>query len=403
MSPIASRLAAGLAISCTLHACERAGSSDAVSVRDSAGVRIVENLAPVWSADTPAWRVADTPSVVIGEEEGRGPYLLSRVSDALSLGDGTIVVADGASLELRWFDPDGRHVRSVGRRGGGPGEFTLFSRLLRTSADSIAMLDIRASRVTLVGPDGGLGAIVPLQAAMPGLPSPVYRYADGRLLITSGVPGERRAGEVFQDSLRFAVFDAEGREATVLFDVPGARRLVTEVGGVRTFPFLPFEGLSSFAADETRVFEGSGRDRRVDVRSVAGVVTGSIRWGGPARRVPAEYVARYREDALAVAARNPNTRPMIERYFADVQWPDSLPAYRRLVVDDARNLWVEAFRPNWEREPTWLIFDPGGRWLGELGTPPGFRPTHIAVDRIVGVHTDELGVERVQVYALARD
>src|SRR5687768_11995460 len=94
----------------------------AQSTRDSAGIRIVDNRSPAW---TPAQRftIAPRPSVVIGEEEGDPPYLLSRVYAAARLPNGHIVIGNSSSSELRFFTSEGRFVKSAGRRGGGPGEF----------------------------------------------------------------------------------------------------------------------------------------------------------------------------------------------------------------------------------------------------------------------------------------
>jgi hypothetical protein len=46
--------------------------------RDSAGVRIIENLAPAWS-EANAWAVADQPRLVIGHTMGAADYELYGV------------------------------------------------------------------------------------------------------------------------------------------------------------------------------------------------------------------------------------------------------------------------------------------------------------------------------------
>ena len=106
-------------------------------VRDSAGIRIVENARAAWSA-TEAMRLGGSPALVIGSRP-EAPYEFSRVVGALRLTDGRIVVADGASLELRFFDPAGTFMRSVGRRGEGPGEFRRMGSLVRLPGDTLAV------------------------------------------------------------------------------------------------------------------------------------------------------------------------------------------------------------------------------------------------------------------------
>lgn len=68
--------------------------SPEAEVRDSAGVRIVENPRPP-SGSRLDWRVGPEPAVTIGKVEGAEPYLLSQVWDALVLADGRIIVVNG--------------------------------------------------------------------------------------------------------------------------------------------------------------------------------------------------------------------------------------------------------------------------------------------------------------------
>ena len=96
------------------------------TARDSAGVRVVENLRPAWGPGQ-TWRISDEPVLEIGVEEGEEAYELYRVVDALRLDDGRIVVSNAGTGELRFFDHQGTHLWNAGRHGQGPGEFGEFS------------------------------------------------------------------------------------------------------------------------------------------------------------------------------------------------------------------------------------------------------------------------------------
>ena len=82
-------------------------------VRDSSGVRIVENINPIWT-ESEAWRLGPTPSLDIGGADGDPDQQLFRVVDAVRLSDGRIVVANSGSNELLFFAANG----SRGRRRG---------------------------------------------------------------------------------------------------------------------------------------------------------------------------------------------------------------------------------------------------------------------------------------------
>jgi len=112
-------LAAGLAVAC--------GPEPTVSVRhtvvDSAGVTIVESIAPGWP-EGEEWTIAAEPEVVIGEVEGDERYLLDDVHGMRRFPDGRIAILDRGSSLVRVYDPAGRHLIDVGGPGEGPSEFS---------------------------------------------------------------------------------------------------------------------------------------------------------------------------------------------------------------------------------------------------------------------------------------
>ena len=78
-----------------------------------------------------SWPVSDEPIVSIGGADEREGYLLHRVVGATRLGDGRIVIANGSTLQLRYYDPEGNHLFDAGGEGDGPGEFRTFEHLTR--------------------------------------------------------------------------------------------------------------------------------------------------------------------------------------------------------------------------------------------------------------------------------
>lgn len=51
---------------------------------------------------------------------------------------------------------------------------------------------------------------------------------------------------------------------------------------------------------------------------------------------------------------------------------------------------------------TWGVFDPCGAWLGTVEVPHNLDIQGIGLDYVLGVVTDDLGVERVEMYRLQR-
>lgn len=87
---------------------------------DSAGVRIAESDP---SSSDATCTISEEPILVIGDDETDERQWFSYVRGAGRLSDGSIVAADRATAEVRIYDETGRHLRSMGRKGEGPGEF----------------------------------------------------------------------------------------------------------------------------------------------------------------------------------------------------------------------------------------------------------------------------------------
>jgi len=60
----------------------------------------------------------------IGLEEGDENYIFERIVDADVDDEGRIYVLDFSACNVRIFSPEGKHIRTIGRKGQGPGEFT---------------------------------------------------------------------------------------------------------------------------------------------------------------------------------------------------------------------------------------------------------------------------------------
>lgn len=381
-------------------ACSREpASTPGTQVRDSAGVRIVVSERPRW---TPAarWSVAGEPELVIGREEGEDPYLFSRVGGARRLPDGRIVVANGGTSEIRFYDSAGVFLGATGRRGQGPGEYQVLQRIWTAPGDSLVAFDGGAFRVTVLDVAGAFGrSAVLAPAGDRGLPSPFGSTRSGDLLVTSG-SGGFRAGEVGRlegGTIRVTRYGPDGRFLNDIVAYPGSPRW----GYRNTAHYFPFAvGWLVFGWDRDHVYSGTGHEPEVRVSAPDGTVTELLRWSANVRPVTDEVVARYREDLLTDATQQ--ERSYWEGWLAEVPFPDALPVYRTLLADAAGDLWVEHYRTDWETQPVWSVFDPGGAWLGDVSTPERFRITEIGNDYVLGVHRDGMEVEQVRLYPLVK-
>ncbi|KPK82530.1 MAG: hypothetical protein AMS25_01945 [Gemmatimonas sp. SM23_52] len=127
-----------------------------------------------------------------------------------------------------------------------------------------------------------------------------------------------------------------------------------------------------------------------------------IRKAQPNLTVTAEDTERLIEDEMA-DAEDESQRAFIRQMYAEMPLPETMPAYRSLVVDTEGNLWVEEYRRPGDEQPRWTVFDPDGVMLGQVEMPAQFTVYQIGSDFVLGRWTDGLDVEHVRLYALLKD
>ena len=112
---------------------------------------VVASYAQTTRAPT-RWTVEARALVEIGGQDGTGPAELNNVVGVGRQADGTLIIADGTSRELRAFDARGRFLKRWARRGRGPGELPELDGI-SMEGDSLVAIDGRQA-VHLFGPGG---------------------------------------------------------------------------------------------------------------------------------------------------------------------------------------------------------------------------------------------------------
>ncbi len=377
-------------------------------VRDSAGVTIVESYQASW-AEGEGWYLSEEPLVTIGTADGPEEYSLYSVRAALLLPDRRLLIANGGSDELRYFDSSGTHLYSVGRDGFGPGEFKNIGgvwpvkdslviddwgqdRVLVFSASGeygrTLMLERESalSRSTAEGvfPDGSmLGMQFVFQLAPEGFSlariDKVYRRfsPDGEVLDSLGV--------FFADdvSIDRSPDDGTGVGRSVSGDAAFGRDASTNIFGQRVY-------YASSETYEIQIFDSAGALERIIRRPV------------PNRPVTAGDIEAFKE--YFIDEDDPRFAAWARRHVDDLEFPETMPAYGSVKVDALGNVWVAEYSlGRGDRSGNWTVFDTDGRMLGVVEVPRGGRITDIGEDYLIGSWRTDLDVAQVKMYRLFRN
>lgn len=400
----------GIAIGCVLSGCGAEEEAPAFEVQDSTGIRIAVSNSPQWSRDGEAWRVDSASALRMGVQEGEPEYQFFGLSDATRLPDGTLVASNVGSSELRFYSPEGDFVRSVGRRGAGPGEFGQFSslRVCPMRGDRLAVEDAANDRINVFDHEGEYISTFRLEAGPEsgGRPAQVVGCVSEDLLLGHSYPGggilRGDPGDIIDGEVNYVAVDTTGGIAVDLARVATRPRFVNEAGGVVHYPYIPLSPERLSASGRGSLYLSRNGSASVERRDERGEVTSIARWVGVDREAVPSIWSRFVDESLAEIQRENTRRRYARLYAQDLPLPDSTPALQELMLDAEGNLWAERYRLPWTRARLWDVLDPQGQWLGAVELPAVADVFEIGSDYVLAREIDDLGVERLLMFRLVK-
>ena len=373
-----------------------------------------------------AYLVSEAPRIQIGSGDDDASALFG-VTDAIRLRDGGVLVADGASRSLKFFDARGTYVRSLGRAGDGPGEFRGLYRVAELADGRIAALDIILARVTLFSTDGRRDHTYRIPRGFDGTEMGVEArglLANGSAVGFREVEGagvETRYGD-YPGSLLVhsspviqpVLVDTSGQVSPFLKPIPGTetlsqRRISRDTETIRIggqFVPMPFLRKLVVAARGDRIAIGPLSGYFVGTFDADGTMRTSF-GGSLPKEVPEGAREAWVDEWVGRFARRSERREWRGRYQAFLSSGSAsaiLPAFTALAIQAGGKVWRKTYDPALEESDpsSWIVVDPS-RQVGSSGTvtlPAGFRPYDIGPDYVLGVWKDVLGIEYVRMYDL---
>jgi hypothetical protein len=359
------------------------------------------------SQQLPEWRLSATPQLTLSDN-GTSAKEFHRIAGAWRLSGGNIVVANGATNQLRVFDGAGALVESFGRTGKGPGEFESIS-IVHIGGDTAVVYDFRSRRATTIAFSPKAKLVETLTFTVTGATSYSItgRLPDGRWVLTWGMgsPGGWDAPK--------GVSRVKGTVGLVAPDGGGTIAPVAEVLSMASITYMPstdkgFWGTGPAAFSpwyQGRVSGGalwfgeSGSDSlvRLDVR-------------GNRRRILLPMTAMPVSAQVLDAAGRPElemARKSGRPGYAEFRWskenlPDRLPFFGELLAGVDGELWVQEYSPVSTTPRRYLVLNSEGRPVASVTVPAGLRVTHAGRDFVVVLTRDADDLEGVKVFRLTR-
>jgi hypothetical protein len=329
-----------------------------------------------------AWHLRE--DLRLGAVEGDSLSTFGRIMDVEVDRAGRIYVLDGQAQAIRVFDARGQFVRTIGRKGAGPGEFKDAIGMDWDEHQALWVADQGNARYSLFDTAGTF---------LRGYPRPL------RILTFEWAGGVTRAGVVY-DFAGVGLGKTQ-RDAAFQYDPTG---VYADTTLLPEFSQPAFDIRAAGARAVIAVPFTPRYRRHLDPRGYIWVATQQYRilqlgLGGDTVRIvekesdPVPVQDAERDSAVAFVEN------VISGYKADASViPHTKPAYERFDVDERGYLWVSPSLPREAAGHVFQVFDSVGRFLGEVATPvtiPWYVPMVIRDDYVYFTTVDDLGVEYV--------
>lgn len=321
--------------------------AQAPTVRDSAGIRIVENPsrleAPVvfTLGARPNFDVGGLESDPDVEFNHRQGYLRETF-----LSDGRFAVID--VVRVHFFDATGKRLKIFGREGAGPEEFRYLTSICRTRGDTLVLEDGQNRRVAIMDGNGNFVRTIPQRDL--GRPPFDGCFDDGTLLLERTVgPAEARQNRLTRLRLDGSVVDTLGVFPSG-FDIVTQSETTVLAAGARFYYGNP-------ATSEVRVYDRDGRLRRI------------VRSDDPRERISDADVERKLASSIPTNVSPAERKARMDQMRA-VPHSSTWPAYRGVEVGSDGRLWIEDYQRTHPSPDRWTAFDSTGRLIARLVIPP---------------------------------
>jgi hypothetical protein len=411
-----------LAVACA-GAEERSDPAAWTTVVDTIGDTIITRTSGV--ADSAATHTL-VEEVTIGELDAQDEYSFGGINELEAAEDGRIYVFDRQVPALREYDAAGKFVRTIGRKGAGPGEYTQANGVAIHRDGRIVLWDAGTAHINVYRPDGTFITSWPL-------PGGSGFYTSGALFVdTAGNTYARtRIGDPPKDNAAasgrmfgttgLVKWDRDGKIVDSLTPPPQTvepQSLVASRDGGTSVSSVPFSPRHMWVWSPLGYFISAQSDRYSIIFDPP---------DGPVRRVERE--------AKPVSLDGDERAYYEERSTASMRMTDpawrwsgpSIPTVKGAInslapADDGR-IWVSVAQPGqrvpegelppppqvrvgdvnavkmppvrWRDPSVYDVFDPTGYYLGRVAAPPKTTFRTMRGDQVWAVRRDSLDVEQV--------
>lgn len=333
-----------------LPACKKEAAGPKVETIN--GVTYVHNPATPLH---PGRTVAFEEDFTYKEKDEAGEIRVYKPGRFIVDGQGNVYVEDDSDMAIKVFDPQGKYLRAIGRKGNGPGEFENIGYLFILPDGRLMVTDYGNRRTSFLDTDGKYLSSFQWRRSM----GQVHLASDTSITLSEYVYSEEKS------ELWIKTVDQSGEEVINFGQFTQAESKTLRQGSMMMGTTVPWSPSSVFAGDQKRqwlyhclndkyvieVFDSQGKlFRKIDrPYEPAPVTSADIE----------EFMSRFKD--------RPDTP--FAKMAKEMELPKVKTVTDRMVVDDEGNLWVRTNEEKKEGDKTLTavdILDPEGFYTARV-------------------------------------
>ncbi len=303
----------------------------------------------------------------IGEAEGLEEYMFQQIGSIAVDEDERIYISDWKESHIKVYNQSGEYLRTIGRRGQGPGEFQRITRIQILKQNELFVFDGNSRRLSFFSLDGRfikLKSVPAIQAL------DLMMNSKGELLANAVQLNPQSAQAVTS----VGIYDSEFRPVKTL--------IASEPQDV-LMPFLPFNVWTPLK-NET-ILVGFNKFYDLHIFDFQG-----------------NLIKRIKKDFAPVKITTEEKRERLKSLQQPLykEVPNSHPAFRKVTDDDEGRLFVETWeQPESGDGHVFNVHDKEGRFLSTITLK--FPPKVWKKGKLYTIETDEEGYQYVKRYKVS--
>jgi hypothetical protein len=332
------------------------------TIEEMDGVTVIKNpKEPMYGEDV----FSLEEELSIGEAEGREEYMFSPIRSIAVDGEDRIYVLETRGALVKVFDRNGEYLRTIGRRGQGPGELNVPIALSITNDNTVAVEDFMRG-ITFYSPEGEF--IKSLSAAR-------YFFIGAITNSQGSIVARTRISDSEKTGYELKMFDSSLEHPKTLMTITSLRSNSIEI-------FSP--NLFWQAGKDGSVVVGYSQNYELQVFNSEGELVKKIIKDND----PVEISQSQIEEATKVI---PSDRKLdIPKFYC---------AFQRFTMDDEGKIFVQTYEKTEDEEGFYYdVFNSEGKFMAKI--PLKIRPRVWKKKKLYSIEEDEEGYQYIKRYKI---